>query len=150
MYFELSIKINRPPADVFAFLRDKDLYPREENSPVLLLEKTTPGPAGVDTCYLEIVRVFRYFRLDIVSRITSFDPPRLLAEDFSGGGMHGHLSYQFLPAGEMTLLMQREMLEYRGLLKLLEPLIRRMLGKRLRERLESIKTDLESGFAISD
>jgi hypothetical protein len=47
MYFELSVTIERPPSDVFASLRDKDLYPRERGSPVLVLDKTTEGPPAV-------------------------------------------------------------------------------------------------------
>ena len=48
MYFELSITINRSPSDVFAFLRDKDKYPQEDGSPVLILEKITPGPRALE------------------------------------------------------------------------------------------------------
>jgi uncharacterized protein YndB with AHSA1/START domain len=58
VYFELSIYIERPPADVFRFLRDKDKHPQEEGSPVLLLDKTTPGDPGVGSCY----RMWKQFR----------------------------------------------------------------------------------------
>jgi hypothetical protein len=46
MCFDLSITIHQSPQDVFLFLRDKDKYPQEPGSPVLILEQTTPGPAG--------------------------------------------------------------------------------------------------------
>ena len=97
MYFELSIWINRPPADVFAFLRDKDLYPQEPGSPVLVLEKTTPEPAGVGTRYREVVQMLPCYHGEILSEITRFKPNEYLEEDFRGAGMHGHLAYEFLP-----------------------------------------------------
>ena len=47
MEFNLSIHIERSPLTVFQFLRDKDKYPQEPGSAVLLLDKITPGPPGV-------------------------------------------------------------------------------------------------------
>lgn len=149
MTFKLSISINRPPADVFGFLRDKDKYPQEEGSPVLLLEKTTPGPPRVGTHYREIVRMLPFYRGEILSEITRFEPNEYLEEDFKGAGMVGHLAYQFLPDGDGTTLIQREVLHCRGLLKLCEPLVKFFLGRRLRERLEDIKAVLESGFTTA-
>ena len=146
MYFELSILINRPPADVFAFLRDKDKYPQEEDSPVLLLEKTTPGPPCVGTCYREVVQMLPFYQGEILSKITRFEPHAALEEDFSGAGMYGHLAYQFLPEQAGTKLIQSETLRCRGLLKICEPVIRIVLGRRLRERLVDIKAVLERGF----
>jgi hypothetical protein len=149
MYFELSISIDRPPEDVFAFLRDKDKFPQEEGSPVLVLEMTTQGPPGVGTRYREVVQMLPFFRGEIHSVITRFEPPELLEEDFWGAGMVGHLAYQFLRQGEGTKLIQRETLSYRGALRLFEPVIRPILGRRLRERLREIKACLEGGYAVN-
>lgn len=112
MNFEISIWIQRPPADVFAFLRDKDLYPQENGSPVLVLEKTTPGQPGVGTRYSEVVQMLPFYRGEILSEITRYEPNEFLEEDFSGAGMKGHLAYQFLPENEGTLLIQRETLHF--------------------------------------
>ena len=149
MHFELSISIDRPPADVFAFLRDKDKYPQEADSPVLLLEKTTSGPPGVGTRYHEVVQMLPFYRGSIDSEITRYEPDEFLEEDFEGPGMAGHLAYQFLPEGEGTRLIQRETLRYHGLLRLIEPLIRPGLGRRLQERLEDIQEILESGWIVN-
>jgi hypothetical protein len=67
MYFDLSITIHRSREDVFGFLRDKDKYPQEPGSPVLVLEQTTPGPAGVGTRYREVVQMFPFVRGEMVS-----------------------------------------------------------------------------------
>ena len=150
MYFELSILIRRSPSDVFAFLRDKDQYPQEEDSPVLILEKTTVGPAGVGTRYREVVQMLPFVRGEILSEITRYEPSQFLEEDFEGASMKGHLAYQFLPEGGGTRLTQRETLSARGFLKPLEPVIERMLSRRLIERLEGIKTVLEGGWGAAN
>ena len=148
MFFELTVSIRRPPAEVFAFLRDKDIYPQEPDSPVLLLEKTTPGAPGVGTCYREVVKMLPFYQGEIVSTLTRFEPYEYLEEDFRGAGMHGHLAYQFIQEPGGTLLIQRETLHYQGLLRLFEPVIRVFLYRRLRERLADIKSILESGYKV--
>ena len=89
LYFELSIRIERPTADVFAFLRDKDLYPQEPGSPVLALEKTTAGPTAVGTRYREVVQMLPFVRGEILSEITCYEPPRRLQERFWGAANAG-------------------------------------------------------------
>lgn len=143
MEFELSVTINRPPADVFAFLRDKDAYQQKPGSPVLALDKTTPGPAGVGTRYREVVQMLPFARGEILSEITRFEPDRCLEEDFSGAGMEGHLAYEFVPQNGGTLLIQREHLRARGILRLVAPVIRVTLGRQLRRRLDGIRRELE-------
>ena len=149
MYFELSVTIDRPPSDVFAFLRDKDLYPQEPDSPVLVLEKTTSGPPALGTRYREVVQMLPFIRGEILSEITSYEPYRYLGERFQGAGMQGCLLYEFAPCGDGTKLTQRETLHPLGILRLAGPAIKRMLYRRLPERLEAIKSILESGWQVS-
>lgn len=148
MYFELSVRIRRSPADVFQFLRDKDRYPQEPGSPVLSLDKITDGEPRVGTGYREIVQMAPFFRGEIRSVITRYEPPRFLEEDFEGARMQGHLAYEFAPDADGALLIQRETLEPVGALTIASPLIRLMLARRLRLRLEGIKGVLESGWDV--
>jgi hypothetical protein len=143
MEFERSIYIQCAPEGVFAFLRDKDMYPQKEGSPVLVLEKTSEGPVGVGTHYREVVRMLPWVEDEITSVITRYEPPYFLEEDFKGGAMHGHLAYEFQAQGEGTLLIQRESIHYSGVLRLLEPLIGFFLLRKIEERLEAIKTIVE-------
>lgn len=144
MDFELSIIIQRTPDDVFAFLRDKDTFQQPEGSPVLALEQTTPGPAGVGTRYREVVQMLPFVRGEILSVITRFEPGEALEEDFAGAGFTGHLAYQFVPEGDGTRLIQRETMYAQGWRKIFEPVIQRTFLRRLKERLEAIKAVLES------
>jgi hypothetical protein len=141
--------IERPPSHVFAFLRDKDLYPQEPGSPVLVLEKTTDGPPAVGTRYREVVQMLPLVRGEIRSEITRYEPDRYLEERFTGAGLQGHLAYEFVPRDAATELVQRETLQPLGILRLAGPLIERVLYRRLRERLEAIKSILESGWQVS-
>ena len=149
MYFDLSVTIDRPPEDVFGFLAYKDRYPQKPGSPVRVLEKLTPGVPGVDTRYREVIRMFPLVSKEILSRVTRFEPPRFLEEDFVGPGpMRGHLAYEFSASHGGTLLVQRETLEVVGPWGLFASVVERMLDRQLRDRLEGLKSVLESGWVI--
>ncbi len=144
MRFELSVTIARPPAAVFSFLRDKHLHAREPGSPVVVLEKTTPGEVGIGTRYREVVRMLPGIRGEIRSTVTRCEPGRALEEDFAGAGMRGHLAYEFLAEGGGTRLVQRQSLELAGWLRPAQPLIRWAFARRLRDRLDGIAAELEA------
>ncbi len=61
-----------------------------------------PGPPCVGTCYREVVQMLPFYRGEMLSEITRFEPNEYLEEDFRGAGMYGHLAYQFLPEKEGT------------------------------------------------
>jgi len=134
--------------DVFGFLRDKDKYPQEPGSPVLVLEQTTPGDPGVGTRYREVVQMLPWKTGEILSEITRYEPPTYLGEDFHGAGMVGHLDYEFRAEGEGTRLIQREFIRFQGILRLFEPAIRPILLRKIEERLRGIKADLEGGWEV--
>ena len=148
MYFDLSVTINRTPADVFKFLRDKDILPQKPDSPVLKLDKITQGPAAVGTQYVEIVQMLPGVKGVIRSRITCYQPYSRLDEDFQGAGMKGHLSYLFVPKTKGTLLSQQETIQWIGIMKLFSPIIRPILERQLVSRLNEIKEILESGWEV--
>ena len=148
MHFNLTIQIQRAPGEVFAFLRDKHTFAQPPGSPVLVLEKTTSGAVGIGTRFREVVRMLPLVRAQIFSRVTRFEPDCCLQEEFWGAGMSGWLTYTFTPHEGGTLLVQDQIIEVDGLLKLLIPLMRAMLIKRLRERLIAIHTVLEGGWPV--
>lgn len=152
MHFELSILIKRQPEDCFLFLQKKDSFPQKPGSPVLVLEKTTPGPVKPGTRYREVVRMFPLVRGEIRSEINRFEPPRWLDETFESSWMRGCLSYEFVPEENGTRLVQREELYLVGILNIIgirrvcEAIIKRTLEPRLQSRLEGIKNELEGGW----
>jgi hypothetical protein len=149
MYFDLSINIKRSPADVFAFLRDKDKYPQKPGSPDLVLEKTTPGPAGVGTRYREVVQMLPFLRGEMRSEVTRFDRGERLEEVFEGVGMRGYLAYRFVTEDGGTKLIQQEILHMKGLLKIFSPIVKLTLSRQLWKRLEGLKEVLEGGWVVN-
>lgn len=143
MNFDLSIHIDRPPADVFDFLRDKDKHLRPTDSPVLLLEKTTPGPCGAGTRFREVVRMLPFVTAEIRSQVIRHEPGRRLAEIWNGAGMSGELTYLFEADNGGTKLIQKENVTTRGLLRPLAPIIQLTLSRNLVHRLKDIKLALE-------
>ena len=150
MRFELTRHVARPPAAVFAFLRDKHQHAQEARSPVLALEKTTSGPVGVGTGFREVVRVLPCLRCTIRSVVTRCDADRVLEERYAGCGMRGHLAYRFAPEGGGTRLTQRQTLFLAWWLRPLEPLVRRAFGRRLAWRLDGIAARLGAPVAAED
>jgi len=146
MLFDLSIHIVRAPEDVFLFLRDKDRHPQEPGSPVLVLEKTTPGPARVGTRYREVVQMLPFYRGEIRSELTRCKAGLVLEERWRGAGMVGLLQYTFLPERGGTRLRFREAIQPRGLARLLEPWMEATLRPKLKLRLEEIKEIVERGW----
>lgn len=144
MQFERSISICCTPEEAFSFLRDKDKVEQEPDSPVLLLEKITPGEVKVGTEYIEIVQMFTFLKGKIHSIIQLIEPPNKLEESFNGTGMDGYLAYEFISKGEKTLLIQREVINFHGVFRLFSPIMNRMLLKAVEARLRDIKFYLEN------
>jgi hypothetical protein len=143
MNFELSISINCTQEKVFIFLRDKDQHIQDSNSPVLVLDRITDLPVAVGTRYREVVKMLPFYRSEIFSTITRYEPYEYLEEDFYSKGMKGYLAYQFIDNEESTTLIQRERIFFSFPINLLNLVIKKVLLRKLLERLEEIKTILE-------
>lgn len=145
MLHKFKIQINRPPADPFLFLCNKDSYKQEKGSPVLLLNKTTPGPIGVGTCYREVVQMAPFIKSQILSEVTRYEPYSVLEEKWAGGGLKGILTYFFHPVDNGTELEQHVILETHWLLKPFNSMISKTYAKAAQYRLEVLKAVLETG-----
>ena len=143
MRFELSILIQRRPEVCFEFLQNKHRHVQPAGSPVLKLEKLTPGPVTVGTRLVEVVQMLPIFQGTIHSTIRRCEPPHWLAEDFEGAGMIGQLEYRFMHHGDGTRLIQTESVQMLGWLRVLSPGVQRALEPRLHQRLEEIRLFLE-------
>ncbi len=143
--FSSSITIAKPPEEVFNFLANIDRVEQAQDSPVLALDATTPGPPAPGSKYREVVRILPFYHGEFISVITSFEPSRLLEMNFTGPAMTGRDRYELTETLGGTELVHKKWVSFPGLLRIMEPLMRRPLFPRLQARLEAIKQHLEEG-----
>jgi carbon monoxide dehydrogenase subunit G len=124
----VSVTLTQTPEDAFAFFSD---FPNEPawNPECLAVEKTSPGPVDVGTTYLGRMRGIGRIRTEIVA----FDRPRGLATVERSGVATGNFEFRFLPAGGGTRVEVSMRLQPRGPMRLLQPLMGRMVGRMLAE-----------------
>ena len=142
--FDLAVEIRRPPEDVYAFLLAKEQHPQPPGSPVLRLDRLTPGPPGVGTRWIEVVRVGPGMSMTVRSQADQVQPGIALGERFASSWFTGRLAYTFEPTPAGTRLRQKETLRPRRPLALLDKPIDAALRPRLLGRLADIRDILEN------
>jgi hypothetical protein len=146
--FRSSINIKRHPEAVFYLLANVHCVQQDERSPVLELEMTTPGPPELGTRYREVVRMLPFYNGEILSEITAFEPPLLLEMVWTGPAMTGRDRYELTEIEGGTKLVHQKWTSCRGLLRIMEPFMRKALLPRLESRLGEIKRILEEGLDL--
>ena len=148
--FRSSVNIKRRPEAVFDMLANLDRVQQAEDSPVLALEYTTSGPPGLGSKYREVVRMLPFYNGEFLSEITAFEPPRLLEIAWTGPAMTGRDRYELTEIQDGTKLVHQKWVSCPGLLRMMEPFMRKALFARLEERLDAIKRLLEGGLDLAD
>ena len=144
MEFSLSVVVDRPVDEVFTFLEDMRNHPQEAESQVILVEKLTPGPIGVDTQFREVIQTLPFVQSEMISDVIQHDRNERIEIAWHGGGMEGVLTYHFESQNGATIASLHETVTPIGLMKLAEPVIRRTFERMLASRLRGIKRVLES------
>ncbi len=138
-----SIEINRPPAEVFAYIDELDRH-GEWQAAIISARKEPPGPTRLGTRNFETRRVpggAREFETEIVE----YNPPRRIR----GRGLHGPIRpivtviVEPLDNGRRSRVTTELVLEGRGIGKLLAILIRRAARKQVPRDQARLKEILE-------
>lgn len=138
-----SIAIHRPPEVVFDFLANIQDVQQSEGSPVLALDLITAGPPRLGSRYREVVQMAPFFKGEILSEVTAFEPPRVLEMAWRGPGMEGFDRYELDAFQDGTSLNHKKCTSFTGFFRIIEPLMRKPLIPRLEQRLLEIKHLLE-------
>lgn len=138
-----SVDIKRPPEAVFDFLANIHEIQQDEGSPVLELELITPGPIGLGSRYREVVQMMPFFKGEMLSTVTAFERPLVLEMEWTGPGMTGRDRYELAAIPEGTTLVHHKWTSASGLLRAMEPMMKKPLFPRLEARLIEIKHLLE-------
>jgi uncharacterized membrane protein len=141
-----SIAINRPAAEVFAYLDQLDRHGEWQDS-LLSVKVETEGPTRVGTRVVERRKVPGGGR-DIPYEITAHESPRTASWRGTAGPVRPVGTVTVDPLGESSSRVTLELeLEGHGLGKLFAILARRQAAKQVPESHKKLKARLESGAA---
>jgi uncharacterized membrane protein len=141
-WFEMTVEIDRPLEEVFAFLSDLENDPRWRREWVEA-KRASEGPIGVGTTSSLFAKVLGR-RTEAVYEVTEYDPGRGVTWKTVSGPLPLTFWRNVDGVGEGTRVTMGYAGDFRGLLGLLRPLIVPMGKRALRGDLPTLKQLLES------
>lgn len=143
IFQESRLPIARPPGEVFDFVSDMTNAPRWQKG-LHQVRRLTPGPLRVGTEH-DFVRRFAGREVASRNRFVALDPGRFVAFEFPEGWITGRGSYHVEPDGHGgSLLTSRVELNVTGALRLMEPILARVLRRDVRRDDHALRTVLEA------
>ena len=137
---ENSVTIDRPVSDVFPFVTDATNDP-QWHTDALDATKTSEGPIAVGTTFA--VGISFMGRRDAYWRVVELEPNHREVIDVTAPPFNPTLTYLFEPVDGATRFTRRIEVEPRGYVKVLAPLVRRMMRKRNASFMPRLKAALE-------
>jgi len=134
--FENVITVQKPAAEVFAYLAAFENVPRW-NYAIVETRRTSPGPVGVGSVY-EQTRSIPAHAVESFE-VTRFEPDRELEIRGQLGPFPAVVSYVLEPAPGGTLLRNTVQLELHGPLKLAGPVVSAQVKKAVAANLEVLR-----------
>jgi uncharacterized protein YndB with AHSA1/START domain len=140
---EFSIDVERPIEEVFAYLSDPAKVP-EWDPRVVSVEQETDGPLGVGTRLRETRRMAGR-KLEQVVEVAEYEPPRLFSLRIVSGPLPLDGRNRLEALDDMrTRVSFAGSGEPKGLARLAQPLVRRMVERQLRAHYGRIRERLEA------
>ncbi|TMW73312.1 SRPBCC family protein [Alteribacter natronophilus] len=137
-----EITVNEKREKVFAFASDLQNSP-EVLANVVEVNKLTDGPVEKGTEFEE-VRQFRNRRVGSIIKVKSYDPPSGYAVESENRGLLVTYTYTFAEKDGQTKIIFEGNVTTRGfVMKMMRPLMVRMLKKEDGEHLVSLKNAIE-------
>jgi ligand-binding SRPBCC domain-containing protein len=143
--FEMTVEIDRPPDEVFAFVSDLENDPRWRREWVDA-KRTSVGPIGVGTTSSLFAR-FLGRRTEAVYEITEYDSGRAVRWKTVRGPLPLMFWRSVERSGEGTLVTMGYAGDFSGLLGLVRPLLASLGRRALSGDLPTLKHLLESRSA---
>ena len=137
-----SIRIARPPEDVWAVVSDLETHPKWRPA-IVELTQVSVGPLAVGSRLREVLR-WRGRELELDDVVTALEPPRRLA--LSGGWSAAEFDLELLlePEGDGTVVTMDWPLRPKSLLmRVAAPFLGSTMRKATREELELLKAYVE-------
>ena len=141
----ISVHIDRPAAEVFAYIADLEKAPEYVPS-LVSIRKVSPGETGVGTRYEEVVELAGR-RGDGTMEVTEYAPPRVLAHKGEGGSASFTTKFIVEPDGDDACTVTQEysvkLSGFGG--KLIAPMVNRTVKSTNEEAAANLKKILETG-----
>jgi uncharacterized membrane protein len=138
---EDSIVINRPAAEVFAYLADVTNWP-QWNQAAGNVTQTPPGPMAVGTTLQGASEMMGRI-MEWSSEIVEYEPNKKVSQKMRVGPTEVEASWIFDAVEGGTRLTMRSEGETSGLFKIAGPLMDRAVKKQIEENLARLKAVLE-------
>ena len=142
MQFTNTITINRPVADVYAYLTDLENLPRW-NYAIQQTRKVSPGPVAVGTRYHQVRTVPT--RQEESLEVVELDDGRRLVVRGTLNRLPARLDYDLEPAGRTTVLTNTVDLTLHAPLVLASSLATRQVRRAVAQNLAVLREVLEAG-----
>lgn len=139
--YEVTIHINRPVEQVFAFLLDTNKLSTWQSN-LIKLEPLTEGPLRIGSRFREVRRIGTR-ETEIQGEITALEPNMRL-ETRTVTKPQATVSYLFDPEQGGTRLNYKIILATSGLMRLLDPIIAGSIKKDSQADFETLKRILEN------
>ncbi|MCC3763358.1 SRPBCC family protein [Glycomyces sp. TRM65418] len=140
MQFTNTIRIDRPTAEVFAYLADPENIP-QWNYAISETKKTSEGPVGVGSSYLQTRTVPEHSEETV--EVTEYEPDRRFAIRGDLGPFHGDVAYVLDPAQGGTIVTNAMDLKAAGPARPIAPLAVTRVKAAVAANLGTLKTLLE-------
>ncbi len=138
---ELSVVVNRPLPEVFAFVTDPANNPKWQEG-LVESRMASSGPMGVGT-QLTDVRKFMGREIDSKLEVTAFEPNKTFGQKVISGPLKFEVLMNFEPSGNGTLINLVAQGEPGGFFKLAEGMVQKQLHSQLEADAQRLKRILE-------
>ncbi len=140
----VTVQIDRPVDEVFAFVTDPANFPRWAGALVKESHQTSPGPVGVDTTFTQ-ANVLMGRRFVSEMRVVTYEPPRRFEYATTSGPIRFAGHYTFAPVGgNSTRFTSVDESEPSGLLRYLQPLLQLFAQRQITANLARLKAVIEA------
>jgi carbon monoxide dehydrogenase subunit G len=140
--FEKSVHINKPAAEVFAFMSDLANNAKWQEGSVSAT-KTSDGPMGVGTTF-ESVQKFMGQEMKSQIQVTAYDPGKQFAAKSIGGPMQVEINTKLEEMGGGTHVTSTVNAEMGGVLKVAEGMAKGEMEKSFERTFAKLKEILEA------
>jgi uncharacterized protein YndB with AHSA1/START domain len=138
----VTVQIDRPPDEVFAFVSDPAHFPRWAGTLVKESRQTSPGPVGVGTTFTQVNQLpGRRFTSEM--RVVTYEPNRRFAYETTAGPIRFAGHYTFAPVAGGTSFTSVDESQPSGWLRYLQPLLQPFAQRQITINLAKLKAVIE-------